>query len=217
MDELTDKAVIGRRYRGVSNAARKAERHQKLVDAGLLCFARDGFHQATVRGVCAEAGLTERYFYESFARMEDLFRTVYLAVSEQIRGRILSVVAELSEADLATFSRAAMRTFFESIQHKPAFVPVLFQEALSVSRDMTRLALSTLNEFVELLVTLGQATFAQRADVRLDAGLVSAGLVGGIMHMAVRWADSGFQMPLDQVVDNAMLIFAGVASVAVAS
>jgi AcrR family transcriptional regulator len=209
MDALTEKSASGRRYRGISNEARKAERHQKFLQAGLHCFAHDGYHQSTVRGICAAAGLTERYFYESFSGMAMLFREVYLDVSARVRGRVLSVVADVPADDLNRFSRTALRAFFQSIQEQPVFVPILFQEALSVSADMTRLALSTLNEFVELLITIGQPSFVRKTDLTIDPGLVSAGLVGGIMHMAVRWAQDSFRLSLDDVVDNAMLIFAG--------
>lgn len=204
------KPAEGRRYRGISNEARKAERHQKFLEAGLSCFSREGYHSVTVRGVCAEAGLTERYFYESFTGMEALFLAVYRHVSGQVRGNILSVVAAVPPEDLNRFSRTALRAFFQSIQRHPAFVPILFQEALSVSASMTRIALSTLNEFIELLITIGQPSFVRQKAVRIDPGLVSSGLVGGIMHMAVRWSDDGFQTSLDDVVENAMLIFAGI-------
>ncbi len=209
---MRDKPLEGRRYRGISNEARKAERQQRFLEAGMACFARDGFHGSTVRGVCASAGLTERYFYESFQSMEALFQAVYLHVSGQVRGNVLAVVASVAPDDLNRFSRSALRAFFESIHRHPAFVPILFQEALSVSAQMTRLALSTLNEFIELLITIGQPSFVQQTSVHIDPGLISSGLVGGIMHMAVRWSDDGFHTPLDDVVDNAMLIFAGVLS-----
>ena len=32
----------------------------------------------TVKDVCQEAKLTERYFYESFKKSEDLFQTIFL-------------------------------------------------------------------------------------------------------------------------------------------
>ena len=53
----------GRRYRGVSEEARQAERRQRFVEAGLTVFGSRGYHSSTVRSICAEAGLTERYFY----------------------------------------------------------------------------------------------------------------------------------------------------------
>lgn len=203
------KVAEGRRYRGISNEDRRAERQHKFLEAGLQCFARDGFHAATVRGICAEAGLTERYFYESFAGMEALFQAVYRHVSGQVRVNVLSVVAQVPAEDLNRFSRSALRAFFQSMQDHPTFVPILFQEALSVSAQMTRIALSTLNEFIELLIRIGQPSFVQNKSVRIDPGLISSGLVGGIMHMAVRWSEDGFATSLDDVVDNAMLIFAG--------
>ena len=38
-----------------------------------------------MRSICSEAGLTERYFYESFANSEDLLCVVYEHVNQRIR------------------------------------------------------------------------------------------------------------------------------------
>ena len=79
------KADPGRRYRGVSEAARQAERRQRFIEAGLTVFGSRGYHSSTVRSICSEAGLTERYFYESFANSEDLLCVVYEHVNQRIR------------------------------------------------------------------------------------------------------------------------------------
>jgi AcrR family transcriptional regulator len=210
MNPQTDKIASGRKYRGISNTERIAERRQKLIDAGLNCFAQEGFHQSTVRGICTSAWLTERYFYESFSNMEDLFQAVYLQVSGQVRQAVLASIETLETSDVRVFSRAAMTAFFRCIQAQPQSATILFHEALSISRQTTELAMSTLNSFVDLLIALGQPAFMKQAGVRIEPGLISSALVGGIMHMAVRWAMDGFVTPVDEVVDNAALIFAGV-------
>jgi hypothetical protein len=66
-----------RSFRGVSAEQRQAERQQKLLEAGLQCFGTHGFYKVTVREICAEAKLTERYFYESFKNTESLLVAVY--------------------------------------------------------------------------------------------------------------------------------------------
>lgn len=206
---LADKAV-GRKYRGISNEERKAERRAKLLEAAADCFAQEGFHQTTVRGICGRAGLTERYFYESFANMEELFQSVYLQTAGAVRESILQAVQGVDPADLKHFSQAAMTAFFSCMKAYPQAAPILFHEALSVSRSTSQLALATLNAFVDLLVSLGRSSFEQRAAAGIEPTLVSAALVGGIMQMAVRWSADGFAAPVDTVVDHAMLVFAGV-------
>lgn len=59
-------------YGGVSARARVASRRDRLLAAGLELFGTQGYLRTTIDQVCAEAGLTKRYFYESSCSCEDL-------------------------------------------------------------------------------------------------------------------------------------------------
>ena len=41
-------------------------RRQQIVDAAIVCFARDGFHRATMQDICREAGLSTGAVYRYF-------------------------------------------------------------------------------------------------------------------------------------------------------
>src|ERR1700733_12132177 len=79
-------------WRGQSPAQRSAVRCQQLLAAGLEVFGTCGWQQSTVRGICAAAGLSERYFYESFTSRDELLPAVY---------------DDLNEREFAMFSHAA--------------------------------------------------------------------------------------------------------------
>ena len=213
-DSITTPALTGRKYRGVSNETRVAERRLKLIDAGVDLFGHQGFHQTTVRALCTRAGLTERYFYESFENTEALFKAVYLSLVEDIRNRILVALQDVSGEDAAQFTRAALTAFFSYIQQRPASAFVLVNEALGVSREMSSLSLLTLNSFVDLLLVLGRPLLTRHdkggASFSFDPTLISAALVGGALNMAGRWAADGFQHPVDYVVENASGMFMAV-------
>ena len=81
MDAIMDRR---RTYKGASNEERRTERRQKLLDAAMKVYGAVGYHGATVKAICAEAGLTERYFYESFEKGEALLAAAYLAVMERL-------------------------------------------------------------------------------------------------------------------------------------
>ena len=67
----------GRVYGGENQEERRARRRQQFLDAGLQVFGTLGYRAATVRSLCKQAGLTDRYFYESFDTTEDLLVGVY--------------------------------------------------------------------------------------------------------------------------------------------
>src|SRR5436305_775410 len=78
-----------RSYGGVSAEQRMAERRERLLDAGLSEFGTRGVTSTGVKDICRAAGLTDRYFYESFHRLDELFTAVFDRATE----RLFKVVA----------------------------------------------------------------------------------------------------------------------------
>ena len=65
-----DAAGTLRAYGGEGGDTRVARRRSALIDAGLDLLGADDVGAVTVRGVCRQAGLTARYFYESFESVD---------------------------------------------------------------------------------------------------------------------------------------------------
>ncbi|GAB7066752.1 TetR/AcrR family transcriptional regulator [Mycobacterium hodleri] len=83
-----------RPYRGVQARDRVAERRRRLLDAGLeLLGGSDSPPDLTVRAVCAEAGITARYFYESFTDKDALVAAVFDRVVADIAATTQAAVA----------------------------------------------------------------------------------------------------------------------------
>lgn len=49
---------------------RQADRRAEILDAAQRCFARDGFHQASMQDICAEAGMSAGNLYRYFPSKE---------------------------------------------------------------------------------------------------------------------------------------------------
>ncbi len=209
-----DIAQEGRRYRGASNEQRKTERRLKLIEAGIKRFGTIGFHAATVKTICAEAGLTERYFYESFTNAEELFAACYTSIVDTLRGRIFIALEGVDSVDLEPMIRVGLHEVFSLVKENPPAARILLIEVLTVSREMEKLSMKVLYNFVELLkVIAGQAIGVQAAESSgVDLVLMSSGLVGATIHIAGRWAMDGYQQPLDQVVDNCARMYLAMAS-----
>ncbi|TAM91690.1 MAG: TetR family transcriptional regulator [Jatrophihabitans sp.] len=73
-----------RNYRGVARDDRVRARRAALLDAALDALHADGLSGVSVRSICAGAQLTPRYFYESFADLDDLLVGVVDAVAEEV-------------------------------------------------------------------------------------------------------------------------------------
>ncbi len=97
-----------RPYRGRSPQQRTAERRERLLAAGLDLWSELGWSGVSVRGVCARSGLTDRYFYESFADRDALLLAVFDKVRDELTGGLLAV-------PFTGEPRAVMRTVFTAL------------------------------------------------------------------------------------------------------
>ena len=74
---------------------RKEERRAQIVAAARTCFARSGFHKATLQDVFAEAGLSAGCVYNYFRSKDELM----LAIAEERHEDERRLIAEMSEMD----------------------------------------------------------------------------------------------------------------------
>jgi AcrR family transcriptional regulator len=74
---------------------RKAERRAQIVAAARTCFARSGFHNASLQDVFAEAGLSAGCVYNYFRSKDELM----LAIAEERHEDERRLIAEVSEMD----------------------------------------------------------------------------------------------------------------------
>ncbi|HEX4856022.1 MAG TPA: TetR/AcrR family transcriptional regulator, partial [Limnobacter sp.] len=163
--------------------------------------------------LCQEAGLTERYFYESFSNAEALFTACYLHITDNLRSQLQTVLASVESDNLEEATRTGLTVFFAQFKESPQAARILLVEVLTVNRHLEELSLKTLYSFVEMLETLAKPLIEQRqgaSDSGLDPTLLASGLVGSVLYMAARWSLDGCRKPVEDVVENAMLIFRGV-------
>lgn len=72
----------------MSRAERDAGRRQRLLDAGLQLFATTGYMGTTVQGLCREAGVSSRSFYDYFSSRQELLEALYVLTAEDIETRL---------------------------------------------------------------------------------------------------------------------------------
>jgi len=85
---------------------RVAERRNRLVDAGVEVVGRGGVAALGMRAVCREAGLSQKFFYESFPNIEALLHAVYASALSRMEK---AVAPAMSSDDLHGVFDAAAR------------------------------------------------------------------------------------------------------------
>lgn len=186
-----------RPYRGISPDERRAQRRARLVAAALAVYGERGYRQSTVKAVCEAAGLTERYFYESFANSEDLLIVAFNAVTASVMKELADAAAKAGR-DRTRRARAMLLAYFSALQREPQAARVFLVEIRGVSRAVDKAFDAALRgigrEVAQIVAPPGAA----------PNELLQAGVVGGVIHIALQWIDQDYQPSIETVTDTAL-------------
>lgn len=204
-------ATVTRRYGGVDASERRRERHRRLLDAGLEVFGTRGYHLSTVRDVCSQAGLTERYFYESFKTLGELFDAVYAELRGMVQQRVMAgILAQgLSQPEPLAMGECALRGWYAFLHEDARRARIMLVDAVSVSESGMRGAEAAVNEFKGMLRTFISMMYPELGKIGVDMDVVVASLIGATIYTAKTWTQSGFKQSIDDILRHNMLIFSG--------
>src|ERR1700694_1536320 len=190
-----------RPYRGIDAADRVAERRRRLLSAGLdILGAESDVSEVTVRGICRQAGVTARYFYESFTDKDGFVGVVFDWVIADIAAPTQAAVAA---APLAEQTRAGIANIVRTIVGDVRVGRLLFSSQLSnavVARKR--------GESSALLAMLsGQHAgsvlhLPENEKIKATAHFV----VGGVAQTLSAWLVGDIALDPDQLVDQLALV-----------
>jgi AcrR family transcriptional regulator len=180
------------RWSGVPIEDRQALRRDELVAAGVALLGGEGGPALTVRAACREAGLTERYFYESFSDREEFVRAVYDDVCTRAMAALLS----------ATTPREAVERFVALMVDDPVRGRVLLL-APEVEPVLTRSGAEWMPNFIDLL----QRKLTAISDPSLQK-MVATGLIGALTALFTAYLGGRLTATREEFIDYcvAMLI-----------
>ncbi|MDP9117066.1 MAG: TetR/AcrR family transcriptional regulator [Actinomycetota bacterium] len=174
-----------RDYRGVSASERRAERRRKLLDAGRHIWGVSGINEVSVRGVCVEAQLGPRYFYEQFPDRDALL----LAVADQLREDLLTELLQrgLDEpGGIEAKLRAALNAFLGTIAHDP-FVHRIFSDILTGTGGLGERRRQALDTVTNLVLEHGPALLDFEPPSPAEMRRRATFIVGGVNQLVDAW------------------------------
>jgi AcrR family transcriptional regulator len=181
---------------------RRRQRRHDLMTAAIKVYGERGFQNSSVKSVCHAAGLTERYFYESFANGEDVLQQCFKLVTS-------GLIAEMRETAEKTGGgrrkrvRAALLTYLGALKANPPAARLFLLSMVSVSPATDALVSSNLDEFGCLLLeVLGRQ--GSRDEM---SPLLMRGVIGGGMHIARAWVANGFAEDMEHVANTALKLY----------
>jgi AcrR family transcriptional regulator len=179
--------TVERTWGGTTLSARQADRRRRLLDVGLELMGTEGVLAVTVRSVCRATGLTDRYFYESFADRDALLLAVYDEVAAEFGAALIEVVGR-PHADDEALARAAVAAFLDVMVSDPRKGRVLLLEPMA-HPQLSEHGLAVSPMFVALV----SAQLGETADAT-QAQLTATSVVGALTTLFIRWLDGSLNV-----------------------
>ena len=140
-----------RTYGGRSADDRRAERRERLVSATVRLLGERGEGATSMTAVCAEAGLTERYFYESFTGREAALVAALDTVSDDIAATAVAAITD-TEGTATARAHAALAALAAWVDENPGDARVALVEPSAHPALLARRR-ELLGTFADLVVT----------------------------------------------------------------
>lgn len=182
-----------RSWTGTTLTDRKATRRDLLLDAGIALLGDEEGSAVSVRAACRRAGLTERYFYESFTDRDAFVLAVYEHVAEQAHRTLVEAIPD-SAGDPESRADAAVTAFVSLMLDNPDKGRVLLLAPTSDSTLSTR-GVALLPAFAALV----REQLPPRTD-ELDREMTAIGLVGALTNLFIAYLNGTLDVTREHLV-----------------
>lgn len=202
-----------RSYGGESPKTRAARRRKQFIEAGTVLFGTIGYRKTTMRGLCKQAGLTDRYFYESFSTIEDLLVAVYEQLIDQMHDALLGAIQDLlPSADIDQIIHVSLDSFFRQVE-KPIPSRIIWLEVLGVSPRVDAVYNNGLRRFATFFRGITTSNVPEWEVSATLTQVISIGAVGAISEIAKDWLLTEYEESRENLVAGASLILQGVSRI----
>lgn len=171
---------------------RRAERRVLLLDAAFDLLGTEGSAATTVRAVCAAAQLNPRYFYESFADLDELLVAVYDRLGEELAEAVAKAVASAPPDQQV---RVVVERTVRFVDEDRRRGRVLYHEALG-NETLNRRRLESSFALADLI-----------AGGSKDRQVAASFVVGGFSEVLMAWLDGRITVSRTRLIDQTTDLF----------
>lgn len=194
--------VFSGTYRGTSAEERREDRRRRLLDAALDIVGTQGLAALTVRGVCEQARVGPRFFYEAFPDLDSIAAQLLLDVQESALASARTAIAATDGAP-ADKIRAGVAALITDLTGDPRRAKIVFAQAYGNEALMrTRFAgmrevADTIIEQTRLVLELSGLSAGQETAVAVISQLIT----GGSAELVLVWLDGGLRIERAELID----------------
>ncbi|MFE5288612.1 TetR/AcrR family transcriptional regulator [Nocardia sp. NPDC056611] len=179
-------------YRGTTTDERREQRRRRLLDAALDIVGTQGLAALTVRGVCEQAKVGPRFFYESFTDLDALAT----ALLDEVQGEALEQARTAmtdTPGDPEAKLRAGVAALIVGVTDDPRRANIAFAQAYG-SELLMRRRFEGMRQVAELLIeqTRVLLDIPEGDDTALTA--LAQLITGGAAELILVWLDGGLKV-----------------------
>lgn len=187
------------RWAGVPLADRRAERRANLIAAAFDIFGGTGTEtELSVRSVCRYCGFNTRYFYESFADVDELLGALYDETAADL-GAVVESAMEAAGSSVRARTRAGIRAVLGHASADPRRGRILFTEGRT-----NPVLVERRSQTQDMLLELAFAEAGARATDPLTSRVRAAIFTGAMAELAQQFLAGTLGDDLDRIVDEAI-------------
>jgi AcrR family transcriptional regulator len=190
-------APKGRLYAGLSAPQRRAERRERLLDAGLELFGTAGFAKTTIPMLCTASGVTARHFYEEFDSRETLLRTIYDGIAATVFEHVVSAL-RATDRGVRDRIRDSTAGYFRYLTSDPRLAQIYAIEAVGMHSELETHRRAKREDFVKKLTKAAQRVESSS----LDSRLLSAGIAGAAHALLLEWVLAPRRPSVEKMIDT---------------
>lgn len=197
------------RYSGLEAPERTRRRRQALLEAALDLFTSQGYGATSVKDLCRRAGLTERYFYESFRDRHACLAQLYDELTQQLLERTTAAIEQAADLDVDQVIERALSEFVDHLARDPRRARLVLLEVVGASQELEERRHAVLRGFAELALSVWMERIARTSPDPAQR-LATVGLVGAVNHLLVDWLHRGRQETQSELVQVCARMFSAV-------
>ncbi|MFC4374431.1 TetR/AcrR family transcriptional regulator [Nocardia halotolerans] len=199
-----DAVATQRAYGGVSAEQRRAQRREALLDAALDIVAEDGQAKLTVAGLCARAGLNERYYYESFQHRDGVLEALLDRIAEELTAAIVTALTG-APPDSRAQAHAAIEAGIAVLVDDPRKARAALIAGMATPELRARTA-RTVRAFARLVAAQGTGFYGGEVPRQL-VDFRAIYLVGGLVQTLTAWLAGDLELTRDELIDQVTDVF----------
>ena len=188
----------GRTWRGRNADERREIRRRQLIDAGIERFGTDGYAATSVKAICDEAGLTERYFYENFLR--------------DATSAVLEKMNEV-DGDADAMLKAGLATFARHVAANPKRARIQQLEVVGVSDRIEEVRRGAIHAFADLIADTSRRFGSPDHRDGVDLDVMAIGLVGLVNEQLIDFVRGELDVDIERLIENQASAFTALSGV----